>query len=123
LSPKKKEPENKPPEYKLCPNGHKNGPNAKVCWVCGESLEAPPKPTFTQKTNTDVISEGLNPTPTPKNFNDVNIVVPSECEKYVGKRERCDEKDPSGLMCTWIHNCAIRLERYKKKQSLDVKQV
>ena len=86
---KKKESDNKPPAYKTCSNGHKNSLNAKACWVCGASMDTP-KPTFTQVTNTTVI---MAP-PVPYIGIDVNIVVPGECEKYVGKRERCDEKDP-----------------------------
>jgi hypothetical protein len=109
-------PKTKEITYKLCPKGHKNSPNAKTCWVCGEPIEAPaPKPTFIQKTNTVVHT-------TPINLNDVNKVVADECERYVGKRERCDSKDPSGITCGFIHNCAVRLKRYQTKPALDVNE-
>jgi len=100
--------------YKLCQKGHKNSPTAKNCWVCNEPIEAPaPKPTFTQKTNTVVHN-------IPVNLNDVNIVIPGECERYVGKRERCDDKDLTGYACTFIANCAVRLKRYQTKPAIDI---
>jgi len=100
-------PKTKDNEYKLCSKGHKNSPNALNCWVCGESIEAPaPKPAFIQKTNTVVHN-------IPVNLNDVNKVVPGECERYVGKRERCDDKDLTGYACTFLSNCAVRLKRYQ----------
>ena len=94
---------------KLCKRKHQNSPNAKICWVCGQIFEEP-KPIFIQKTNTTV----------PSNLPDVNKVVPGECDKYVGKRERCDDKDPTGYACTFIPNCVVRLDRFKKKPALDV---
>ena len=109
---KKKEEENK--QYKLCPQGHKNSPTAKNCWVCGLPMDTPaPKPTFTQKTNPVVPN-------IPVNFKDVNKVVSDECEWYVGKRERCDDKDPSGHLCTFFANCMTRLKRYQTKPAIDV---
>jgi len=100
--------------YKLCPQGHKNSPTAKNCWVCNEPMDAPaPKPTFIQKTNTVVHN-------IPVNLNDVNKVVSDECERYVGKRERCDDKDPSGHICTFFANCMTRLKRYYVKPAIDV---
>jgi hypothetical protein len=100
--------------YKLCPQGHKNSPTAKNCWVCNEPMDAPaPKQTFIQKTNTVVHN-------IPVNLNDVNKVVSDECERYVGKRERCDDKDPSGHICTFFANCMTRLKRYYVKPAIDV---
>jgi hypothetical protein len=102
--------------YKLCNHGHKNSPTAKCCWVCGEPIEPPaPKPTFTQKTSTVVHN-------IPVNLTDVNKVVSDECERYVGKRERCDDKDPSGHICTFFANCMTRLKRYDVKPAIDVKE-
>jgi len=100
--------------YKLCPQGHKNSPTAKNCLVCNEPMDAPaPKQTFIQKTNTVVHN-------IPVNLNDVNKVVSDECERYVGKRERCDDKDPSGHICTFFANCMTRLKRYYVKPAIDV---
>jgi len=110
MTPEKK----KPMRIKKCSKGHVNGPTAKICWVCSEELDKP-KPTFTQITNTTVIMEPK----VPFRGIDVNIVVPGECENYVGKRERCDEKDPTGLPCSWRHNCAYRLKRFSVKPALD----
>lgn len=111
MAPKKEKAET---AYKLCPQGHKNSPTAKSCWVCGQPMDTPaPKPTFIQKTNTIVHN-------IPVNLNDVNKVVPGECDKWVGKRERCDDKDPSGHMCTFIANCMTRLNRYYVKPAIDV---
>jgi hypothetical protein len=114
MAPKKKEPDNKPSTYKLCAEGHKNSPTAKWCWVCNGTFDAPaPKPVFIQKTNTVVHN-------IPVNLNDVNKVVPGECERYVGKRERCDDKDPTGHLCTFFANCVTRLKRYNVKPAIDV---
>jgi len=100
--------------YKLCEKGHKNSPTAKNCWVCGKPMDAPvSKPTVIQKTNTVVHN-------IPVNLNDVNKVVSDECERYVGKRERCDDKDPSGHLCTFFANCMTRLNRYQIKPAIDV---
>ena len=111
MAPKKEKQET---AYKLCPHGHKNSPGAKFCWVCNLTLDAPaPKPTFIQKTNTVVHN-------IPVNLNDVNKVTSDECERYVGKRERCDDKDPSGHLCTFFANCMTRLNRYQIKPAIDV---
>jgi hypothetical protein len=111
MAPKK---EKQKTAYKLCAHGHKNSPNAKECWVCRESLIQEPKeqPKFIQKTDITVTNN--------VNLVDVNKVPNYECEKYVGKRERCDEKDPSGLLCAFRPNCMIRLKRFKNKPALDI---
>ena len=111
MSRKKKEAENiKPQAYKLCPNGHKNSPTAKNCWVCGESMDAPaPKPIFIQKTNTVV------PTTPTKKLPDVNYVE-DECKRYVPGRTRCDETDSSGIPCMYLTmGCVMRAKRFGVK--------
>ena len=115
MTPKKKEPDNKLPTYKLCPVGHKNSPNAKNCWVCGRSMDAPapPKPEIKPAVNIPVSAGPA------RKFLDVNIVAPGECERYVGKRERCDEKDPSGHICIFLPNCVTRLNRFKAKSTIE----
>jgi hypothetical protein len=93
--------------YKNCSKGHINGPTAKECWVCREPLDQP-KPTFIQKTQTTVTT----PT-TVSNCVDVNIAE-QECARYVPGRQRCDDKDPSGISCMFMSmGCAIRAKRFK----------
>jgi hypothetical protein len=103
----------KTPELKLCSNKHKNSPNAKNCWVCGEPLDQA-KPQFIQKTNTVILTP-----PVPSNYVDINYAE-SECERYVPGRKRCDTKDPSGIQCAfYTMGCAIRAKRFKVKPALD----
>ena len=110
---KKKEEENK--QYKLCPQGHKNSPTAKNCWVCGEPMDAP-KSTFIQKTNTVV---SIAPQ-TPSNYVDVNYAE-EECQRYVPGRKRCDERDSSTVPCAFMTmGCAIREKRFRLKPGIDV---
>lgn len=100
----------KKPEYELCSKNHKNSVTAKNCWVCGEPLDQPPKPQFIQKTQTTVTT-----ITTPTNLPDLNLTE-EECAQYVPGRERCDEKDPSGIPCTFkIMGCGIRDKRFKNK--------
>jgi hypothetical protein len=108
-------PNKKPIAVKTCSKGHQNGPTAKECWVCGEPLDQP-KPQFIQKTQTTVT---MAP-PVPSNWVDLNIAE-EECARYVPGRERCDEKDPSGISCMFLSmGCAIRAKRFKSKTALDV---
>ena len=101
---------NKPIVMKTCSKGHQNGPTAKACWVCGEALDQPSKPTFTQKTQTTVTTVT---TPTPSNYKDFNLAEEA-CAKWVPGRQRCDDKDPSGIFCVfYTMGCATRNKRFK----------
>jgi hypothetical protein len=100
----------------ICKKGHKNSPNAKNCWVCGEPLGQQAKPKFEQKTNTAVTTPTTSTPPTPSNYVDLNFSDP-ECEKYAPGRTRCDDKDPSGHHCVFFSNCGRRTQRFKNPQA------
>jgi hypothetical protein len=45
----------------------------------------------------------------------INTAV-AECEKYVPGRKRCDSRDPTGINCVFIVNCAMRDKRFTHPQ-------
>jgi len=106
----------KPQELKLCPKGHQNSPNALNCWVCGLPLDSPPAPKLEQKTNTTFTTPTTSP-PAPSNYKDLNYAE-EECSIYVPGRQRCDDKDPSGIYCTfYTMGCSVRNRRFKNSNT------
>lgn len=95
-------------KLKKCSKGHQNSPNAKQCWVCGEDLTPKPEPEFKQITQTTVTAPfTANP-----NVLDISIADP-DCKRQ-WNRDRCDDKDPSGLPCVFLSmGCGVRAKRFK----------